>query len=183
MVAALAGVVPALRLSGSGSGASRTSTGDRGHRRMRTALVASEVALALVLVSGAALLLKSFVNLVNPDAGFARGGVAVLQVFAWDRNPGPDRLRGFFESAIGRIAALPGVEAAGAVTAMPFIESNIDIRGIFQIVGDPAPAVGEEPRGSFNVGHARAISAPWASRSSAAAVLDDRDGPRAPRSR
>ena len=56
---------------------------------MRTALVASEVALALVLVSGAALLLKSFVNLVNLDAGFARGGVAVLQVFAWDRNPGP----------------------------------------------------------------------------------------------
>ncbi len=61
---------------------------------MRTALVASEVALALMLVSGAALLLKSFVNLVNLDAGFARGGVAVLQVFAWDRNPGPDRLRG-----------------------------------------------------------------------------------------
>ena len=160
VVAVLAGVVPALRLSGVGTSGSRTATGDRRQRRMRTALVASEVALALVLVSGAALLLKSFVNLVNADAGFARGGVAVLQMFAWDRNPGPDRLRGFFTAAIDRIAALPGVDAAGAVLAMPFIETNIDVRGIFQVVGDPEPAVGEEPRASFNVatpGYFRAL--------------------------
>ncbi|MGD9905673.1 MAG: ABC transporter permease [Vicinamibacterales bacterium] len=150
-VAMLAGLVPALRLSGVGAGATRTATGDRGHRRLRSTLVAAEVALALVLVSGAALLLKSFVNLVNVEAGFARDGVAVLQMFAWDRNPGPDRLRTFFDAAIGRIAALPGVEAAGAVMAMPFIESNIDVRAPFQIVGDPVPAPGEEPRASFNV--------------------------------
>jgi putative ABC transport system permease protein len=175
VVAVLAGVVPALRLSGVGSSGSRTATGDRQQRRMRTALVASEVALALVLVSGAALLLKSFVNLVNADAGFARGGVAVLQMFAWDRNPGPDRLRGFFTATIDRIAALPGVDAAGAVLAMPFIETNIDVRGIFQVVGDPEPAVGEEPRASFNVatpGYFRALGI--------AVVrgrgLDDRDG-------
>ncbi len=163
VVAGLAGVVPALRLSGVGSGATRTATGDRGHRRLRTALVASEVALALILVSGAALLLKSFVNLVNVDAGFARGGVAALQMFAWDRNIGPDRLRGFFDAAIGNIAALPGVDAAGAVMALPFIESNIDVRGIFQIVGDPAPAPGEEPRASFNVatpGYFQVLSVP-----------------------
>ena len=142
---------------------------------MRSALVASEVALALVLVSGAALLLKSFVNLVNTDAGFTRGGVAVVQMFAWDRNPGPDRLRGFFAATLERIAALPGVEAAGAVLAMPFIESNIDVRGIFQIVGDPAPALGEEPRGSFNVatpGYFRAMDIPVLR----GRGLDERDG-------
>jgi putative ABC transport system permease protein len=175
VVAALAGVVPALRLSGVGTGAARTSTGDRQHRRIRTALVASEVALALVLVSGAALLLKSFVNLVHTDAGFARGGVAVLQVFAWDRNPGPDRLRGFFAATLDRLAALPGVEAAGAVLAMPFIESNIDVRGIFQIVGDPAPAPGEDPRASFNVatpGYFRALGIPVLR----GRGLDERDG-------
>jgi predicted permease len=174
-VAVLAGVVPALRLSGVGTGATRSSTGDRQHRRMRTALVASEVALALVLVSGAALLLKSFVNLVNTDAGFARGGVAVLQVFAWDRNPGPDRLRGFFTATIDRLSTLPGVEAAGAVRAMPFIETNLDMRGIFQIVGDPAPAVGDDPRASFNV------ASPGYFRALGIAVLrgrafDERDG-------
>jgi putative ABC transport system permease protein len=177
VVAAVAGVVPALRLSGLGAGASRTSTADRGQRRLRIGLVASEVALALVLVSGAALLLKSFVNLVNVDAGFARGGVAVLQMFAWDRNPGPDRLRGFFDAAVGRVAALPGVEAAGAVMAMPFIESNIDVRNIFEIVGDPPPAAGEEPRASFNVaspGYFRALGiAALRGRG-----LDERDGPR-----
>ncbi len=175
LVAVLAGIVPAIRLSSLGTSGSRTSTGDRGHRRLRSALVASEVALALVLVSGAALLLKSFVNLVNTDAGFARGGVAVLQVFAWDRNPGPDRLRGFFAATLERIAALPGVEAAGAVLAMPFIESNIDVRGIFQIVGDPAPALGEEPRGSFNVatpGYFRAMDIPVLR----GRGLDERDG-------
>jgi putative ABC transport system permease protein len=163
VVAGVAGVVPALRLSSVGSGATRTATGDRGHRRLRTALVAAEVALALILVSGAALLLKSFVNLVNVDAGFARGGVAVLQMFAWDRNNGPDRLRGFFDAVIGNVAALPGVDAAGAVMAMPFIESNIDVRGSFQIVGDPVPAPGEEPRASFNVatpGYFHALSVP-----------------------
>jgi len=163
VVAGLAGVVPALRLSSVGSGATRTATGDRGHRRLRTALVAAEVALALILVSGAALLLKSFVNLVSVDAGFARGGVAVLQMFAWDRNNGPDRLRGFADAVIGNVAALPGVDAAGAVMAMPFIESNIDVRGSFQIVGDPVPAPGEEPRASFNVatpGYFHVLSVP-----------------------
>lgn len=176
LVAALAGVVPALRSSGVGRGATRTATGDRGHRRLRTTLVAAEVALALVLVSGAALLLKSFVNLVNVDAGFARGGVAVLQMFAWDRNPGPDRLRGFFAATVDRITALPGVAAAGAVMAMPFIESNIDIRGTFAIVGDPVPAPGEEPRASFNV------ATPGYFEAMGVAVLrgrglDERDGP------
>jgi putative ABC transport system permease protein len=154
VVAGLAGVVPALRLSGASLGASRAATGDRGQRRLRTLLVAGEVALALVLVSGAALLFKSFLNLVRVDAGFARGGVAVVQMFAWDRNSGPDRLRGFFEAVTANIGALPGVDAAGVVMAMPFIESNLDIRSSFQIVGDPAPAPGEEPRASFNIASA-----------------------------
>ena len=68
-------------------------TADRSQRRLRSALVAAEVALALMLVSGTALLLKSFVNLINVDTGFRSDGVMVLQMFAWDRNPGPGRLR------------------------------------------------------------------------------------------
>lgn len=152
VVAGLAGLVPALRLSGVGRrGATRTSTADRGQRRLRAGLVAAEVALALVLVSGAALLVRSFVNLLAVDAGFARTQVAVVQMFAWDRNPRPDQLRAFFGDVLARVSALPGVQSAGVVTAMPFIEANIDVQALFTIVGDPAPAQGEEPRASVNV--------------------------------
>jgi putative ABC transport system permease protein len=123
----------------------------------------AEVALALVLVTCAALLLRSFVNLVNVETGFTRSSVAVLQVFAWDRNPGPDRLRGFFTNTLTRLGALPGVDAVGAVMAMPFIEANIDVQNVFRVVGDPAPAAGEEPRASFNVatpGYFQAVGIP-----------------------
>ena len=53
-------------------------------------------------------------------------------------------------ASIDRVEALPGVEAAGAVSAMPFIDASIEMRSLFQIVGDPAPAPGEEPRGALD---------------------------------
>lgn len=163
-VTVLAGLVPALRSTGlGGRGPTRTATGDAGHRRLRSGLVVAEVALALVLVTSAALLLRSFVNLVNVDTGFTRSRVAVLQMFAWDRNPGPDRLRGFFARTLANLAAVPGVDAVGAVMAMPFIEANIDVQNIFRVVGDPAPAEGEELRASFNVatpGYFQAVGIP-----------------------
>ena len=75
VVTVAAGLVPAIRLSGAGLQApgQRTMTGDRAQRRLRSTLVAVEVALALMLVSGTGLLLKSFVNLVNVDTGFRAG--------------------------------------------------------------------------------------------------------------
>ncbi len=98
-VAVAAGLIPALRLSGLGLQAPgpRTMTADRSQRRLRSTLVAAEVALALMLVSGTGLLLKSFVNLLNVDTGFRKDGVMVLQMFSWDRNPGPVPLRSFFD--------------------------------------------------------------------------------------
>jgi predicted permease len=180
VVAALAGLVPALRLSGLGRhGASRTATGDRAHRRVRAALVAAEVALALVLVSGAALLVRSFANLLAADAGFTRSQVAVVQMFAWDRNPRPDQLRTFFGDVLARVQALPGVQSAGVVTAMPFIEANIDVQALFTIAGDPVPAAGEEPRASVNVatpGYFAALGIPVLR----GRGLTDADGPQAP---
>ncbi len=153
LVALLAGLVPAMRLSGLGLQAPghRTMTADRSQRRLRSALVAVEVALALMLVSGTGLLLRSFVNLINVDTGFERQGVMVLQVFAWDRNPTPAQMRTFFGRVTTAIDALPGVDHVGLVSAMPFIESNIDIRGVIQIAGRPTPPPGEEARASYNV--------------------------------
>jgi predicted permease len=153
VVAVAAGLVPAVRLSASGLQApgQRTMTGDRSQRRLRSALVAVEVALALMLVSGTGLLLKSFVNLINVDTGFRKEGVMVLQVFAWDRNPGPVALRSFNDRVITALEAIPGVEAVGSVQAMPFIESNVDIRSAVRLLDQPAPPPGEEVRSSINV--------------------------------
>ncbi len=57
--------------------------------------------MALMLVSGTGLLLRSFVNLLNVDTGFKRDNVMVMQMFAWDRNPGPAALRSFLDRVVG----------------------------------------------------------------------------------
>jgi putative ABC transport system permease protein len=152
-VTVTAGLVPALRLSGLGlqMPGSRTMTGDRSQRHLRSALVIAEVALALMLVSGTGLLLRSFMNLLNVDTGFDREHVMVMQMFAWDRNPGPPALRSFHDRITAKVASIPGVEQVGVVQAMPFIESNIDIQDQMRLVDQPPPQPGEEIRASYNV--------------------------------
>lgn len=181
-VTIIAGLVPAIRLSGMGLQAPghRTMTGDRSQRRLRSALVIAEVAMALMLVCGTSLLLRSFVNLINVDTGFRKDGVMVLQMFAWDRNVGPAALRAFQQRVTEKIGALPGVQAVGSVQAMPFIESNVDIRAAVRLVDQPAPPAGEEIRSSINIvspGYFAAMGV----RLIDGRLLDSRDGVEAPR--
>ena len=177
-----AGLVPALRLSGLGlqSPGHRTMTGDRSHRHLRSALVIAEVAMALVLVSGTGLLLRSFVNLLNVDTGFTRDHVMVMQMFAWDRNPGPVALRSFHDRVTAKIGAVPGVLHVGAVQAMPFIESNIDIQGQMRLIDQPPPKPGDEIRASYNVASPGYFGV-MGVRPLKGRLLDDRDGPTSPR--
>jgi putative ABC transport system permease protein len=182
IVTIAAGLVPALRLTELGLQAPghRTMTADRSQRRLRSALVVAEVALALMLISGTSLLLRSFINLLNVEPGFRSNGVAVLQMFAWDRNVGPLALRSFHERVITKIAAIPGVESVGTVQAMPFIESNVDIQSAVRLLDQPAPAPGEEIRSSINI-----VSPDYFSVLSVqlldGRLLDRRDGPETPR--
>jgi putative ABC transport system permease protein len=129
----------------------QTTTAGAEQHRVRSGLVVAEMALALVLVTGAGLLLRSFVSLMGVDPGFQRDRVGVVQVFAWDHQPTRDRLRSFFEATIDRLAALPAVQAAGAVSAMPFIESNINIEGVIAISGRPQDPSNEAPRAYLSV--------------------------------
>jgi len=177
-----AGLVPALRLSSSGLQAPghRTMTGDRSQRRLRSTLVVAEVALALMLISGTTLLLRSFVNLLNVDAGFRKDGVMVLQMFAWDRNQGPAALRTFFDRVTAKVAAIPGVESVGSVQAMPFIESNVDIRSAVRLLDQPAPPTGEEVRSSINIVSPNYFSV-MGVRLLEGRLLEHRDGADAPR--
>jgi putative ABC transport system permease protein len=182
LVTMAAGLVPALRLSGPGLHAPghRTMTGDRSQRRLRSALVVAEVALALMLISGTSLLLRSFINLLNVEPGFRKDGVMVMQMFAWDRNVGPVALRSFYDRVAAKVSAIPGVEAVGSVQAMPFIESNVDIQSAVRLVDQPAPAPGEEIRSSINIVSPNYFSV-MDVRLLDGRLLDDRDGPEAPR--
>jgi putative ABC transport system permease protein len=182
LVTLIAGLMPALRLSGTGLHAPghRTMTADRSQRHLRSVLVVAEVAMALVLVSGTFLLMRSFVNLLNVDTGFRRDGVMVMQMFAWDRNPGAAALRSFEQRLTAAVAAVPGVQQAGVVQAMPFIESNIDIQATMRLVDQPPPQPGEEIRASYNVA-SPAYFPVLGVQALRGRLFDERDGATAPR--
>ena len=119
----------------------RTSAGRR-PRQLRRALVVAEIALALVLLAGGGLLLRSFARVVQVDPGFR--SVNVLSMIV--RQPPPlgqstEADRGhwarFFQQATERLRALPGIEAVGAVDIMPM--SGDDSDNSFQIVGRERP--------------------------------------------
>jgi len=181
-VTVAAGLMPALRLSGVGLQAPghRTMTGDRSQRHLRSALVVAEVAMALMLISGTGLLLRSFVNLVGVDTGFRRDNVMVIQMFAWDRNTGPAALRSYLDRVSAKVASIPGVQQVGAVQAMPFIESNIDIQGQMRLLDQPPPKPGDEIRASYNVASPSYFPV-MGTRPLKGRLLEDRDGPNAPR--
>ena len=138
------GLIPALQFSRQGRDVLRERQSDAVRGSLRRGLVAAEVAIALVLLVGAGLLVKSFGRLMAVDPGFNPHGAVMVQVFASDRHGAPDRLRSFFASTLGEIRSLPGVQAAGAVSAMPFALSNINIRSMLEIVGRPAAQAVEQ---------------------------------------
>ena len=112
-------------------------------QRVRIALVISEVAVAVVLLTGAGLLFRSFVRLIQVDPGFNKENVLALQVFltrAYDR---PEKMIGFYDQSLEKIRTVPGVETAAVCATPPFID--IDLDAPFNVVGRPAPPQGSEP--------------------------------------
>ena len=145
LAALIAGLAPAWQLSRPASAlALRAGASSPATRRMQSALAVIEVCLALLLAVGAGLLVRSLREIQRVDPGFARAQVLALQVFAWDRNDSPRKRAVFFDTTLERMRALPGVTAAGAVSAMPFIEANINIRSSVAIGGRPAVVPGDD---------------------------------------
>jgi putative ABC transport system permease protein len=154
--AVLAGVVPALQASAPDpvaslrEGGTRLTAGSRAGR-VQGGLIVAEVALALVLLVGAGLLLKSFVRLRNADPGFRMENVLVATIFLpSSRYPEPSREALFFEELRERVRRLPGVISEGAVTALPMNPVGIDYDLPLEIEGRPATA-GQEPRVDYRV--------------------------------
>ena len=141
----LFGVLPALHVA-RGDLQDTLKSGGRGaaggRERVRAGLVVSQVALSLVLLVGAGLMLKSFTRLQRVSPGFDAGHVLTAKLSLPSARYKEDaRQVAFFQEAIGRVAALPGVRAAGAVNWLPFtgIASATD----FWIDGRPLPKPGE----------------------------------------
>ncbi len=95
----------------------RGATADRRHHRIRSGLVVSEVALAVVLLVGASLLLRTFSRLVRVDLGFQHAETITMRLFL---GIGPPEARiARVDRVRERVEALPGVKAAGTIQFLP----------------------------------------------------------------
>lgn len=136
----LFGMVPALRARGMEIAAalrdSRSVSSGRTTSRLRKTLVVVELALALSLVSGAGLLLRSFAGMLDWDPGFDTEHVLTFQIFA---NPGTyredDDVRRLYRNLKARLEALPGVGSVGTVSAAPLLAYGGDGTLKFRIEG------------------------------------------------
>lgn len=153
----LSGVIPALRVSSLDlttslkEGSGRSGVGSSG-RRLRDVLVVSEVALAIVLLAGAALMIRSFENLVQLDPGFRADNVLALRTpLQMQKYNTKARRSAFYDQVLEKVEHLPGVVAAGYTTWIPLTNEG-GATGI-TIEGHPEPQPGQMP-----VPNARIIS-------------------------
>jgi putative ABC transport system permease protein len=124
----LAGTLPAVRAGRSDlndalkeGGRSDGALGV-GTRRL---LIVCEVALSLVLLMGAGVMIQSLLALRHGDTGFDPNNVLTMRVRLVDaRYPSPVQRSSFFDAALERIRALPGVEAAGTINDLPFADGS-----------------------------------------------------------
>ena len=141
------GLAPALQISkpnlaeslkeggrGSGPSASRN--------RLRSALVVSEIAMTLVLLVCAGLLIRTVARLRNVDTGFNAQNILTMTLgLPAVKYPKPENYIAFNKQVTERIAALPGVKAAGTTSVLP-LSDNFDGRGL--VVEDQPKPRGEE---------------------------------------
>jgi putative ABC transport system permease protein len=133
----LFGLVPALQATGNRvrdflSLSGPTATASR--QRLRGALVISEIALALVLLTGAGLMLKSFMRMRTVDPGFRTENILTMTVDLPDSTyPTALAIQAFHASVLAKLSNLPGAVAAGAVNWMPLQPALV--RGTFQLDG------------------------------------------------
>ncbi|MEX2608313.1 MAG: ABC transporter permease [Gemmatimonadota bacterium] len=143
----LFGLLPALRASAVDIGTTlreggRGSAGGAGGLGMRSALVVAQVALALLLLVGAGLVVRSFQNLRTQDLGFEPAGVVVARVgLPATRYPDAAARRAFTGALDARMRALPGVTAAGIGSPVPLSGYDGDVS--FIVEGRPVPPPGE----------------------------------------
>src|SRR5256885_15201756 len=140
-LAARADVNEALKQGTRGS----TEGGARG--RLRSALVVIEVTFALVLLGGAGLLTRSFIQLAQVDPGFNPENATLLRLsLPQAKYPKPEQQTAFADALLDRVKNLPGVQAAAITHSMPLVSDYV--LG-FNIEGRPAIAPGDLPSTNY----------------------------------
>jgi putative ABC transport system permease protein len=140
----LFGIVPAL--SGTGvnlslalHGTSRSATSGKSTQRLRNLLVAAEIAISLVLLTGAGLTIRSFLQLRNTNLGFRSDHTITARItIPKDKYSKEEQVVSFYDQVLERIHATAGVESAGLISYLPLTGNTFD--NSFDIVGQqPRP--------------------------------------------
>jgi putative ABC transport system permease protein len=145
----LFGLAPALHFSsldlhGSLKEGSRGATSEGSTHAVRRALVVAELALALTLLTGAGLLVKSFGRLQNVDPGFDPDNLLTFSIALPTTRYRTDTAQiAFFDAVLPRLAQVPGIKAIGATSVLPFggswTTSSLEIEGYQSPPGEPGP--------------------------------------------
>jgi putative ABC transport system permease protein len=151
------GLAPALQttsvnfnesLKEGGKGA---SSGGARRNLLRSALVVSEVTISLVLLIGAGLMIRSFVELARADLGLRAENVLTLELSpSRDKYPEPGQRIEFYERLLERVGQLPGVDEVAAVNFIP-IDRGGTSSSNFTVVGQPPPPKGQEPYAEYRM--------------------------------
>ena len=148
------GLAPALQTAKGAVGAelndsSRGRSGGLRRHRIRSALVAGEIAVSLVLLIGAGLMLRSFGRLMSQPLGFVPEHVVAMSVRLPDRRyPGRDEQTRFFEQLLARTRELPGFESAALVAGLPLSGQNVSL--VVEIPGAPPSGAGESTSAGYS---------------------------------
>jgi len=163
----LAGIWPAWRISNTEElsvvlheSGGRGGSGGAARQRARSALVVTQVALAVVLLATAGLTLKSFWRAQNEPINFDPHDVLLATIdlpkAGYDKIDekgnrvfDDDKIRGFYNQLLDRVRPLPGVEAAAIGVNLPFDDSEWD--SYFHITGTPRSEPGKEPSAEINI--------------------------------
>ena len=98
----------------------------RGSQALRRALVTAEVAMAVLLLIGAGLMIRTFARLRGIDPGFRAENVLTMKTAVWGRFQKPEQMVHYYDEVLRRVTALPGVVSAGFTTGVP-----LDFKGWF----------------------------------------------------
>ena len=144
----LFGLVPAFTatrgLSATLKEAGRGAVTSRSGMRVRGVLVVAELALAVMLLAGAGLLMRSFVKLQAVDPGFRSDQALTFELTLPDDRYAEDGPRiQFFDQLLSRLRALPGVRSASAVLGLPL--SGLDLIISFEVSGRPPVPPAQQP--------------------------------------
>jgi putative ABC transport system permease protein len=142
------GAAPALAAAGGAltdalKEGGRSGSASRGNR-VRSAFVVVQVALALVLLTGAGLLVRSFARLIDVDPGFDAARTVTMRLnLPGARYRGQGLMQQFFDRFFTGVDGIPGVESAGAISFLPL--EGLGSATSYEVVGVPKPPLGEEP--------------------------------------